>query len=195
MVNDLESLTDILGIVQKSLSEIHEQADTIDIHVLVQSLFLEISPEGDEIIGYPAFFRVITRENNNREPSKEHVIERLTNILVSYLDEEMKRRKNGFFDGTASLKNTLQTYGQTCHVDHLYFAELSALSHYGKLRTGVEMYYGKLLQNRELLVRAVKPCMSNIEDYCIEKQVDAIILTPPTLPRKVQFQDVFFEQF
>ena len=29
----------------------------------------------------------------------------------------------------------------------------------------------------------------------MKKSVDAMLITPPTLPRKVQFKDVFFNQF
>ena len=173
----------------------HLENENIDIEILLSRILLILLPDGEWREWIDALYAIITKENQWLPPSRDLFARRLQDFLFSYHDEEQKRRKNGFFDWTESIKQNLEKYQETCYVDHVYFSEINKLWHWWKLRTGTELYHGKSLQDKRLLTAAIDTAIFRIQQFFLKKWVDAVILTPPTLPRKVQFRDVFMERF
>ncbi len=61
---------------------------------------------------------------------------------------------------------------------------------FGKTRTALELLYGKSNGNRYLLEQAVKNWIDPIRNYLATNNIDAVMFTPPTQGRNVQFRDV-----
>lgn len=183
-----------LSDLKYELEDVYENFENWDIKKLLQETVLILTPEGEWKEGIDALYEIIRKENHSKQPSLELFSRRLQSFLEEYLDEEQKRRKNGFFEWTQSIRYTLEKYNEECFVNHVYFCELNKLWHWWKLRTGTELYHGKSLQDKKLLISAVDKTILRIQQFFIKKWVDAIILTPPTIPRRVQFRDVFMER-
>lgn len=181
--------------IQKNIIEIYENSENINIEELINSVFLSFTASGDWLNWMDSLIFAIQRENNNIKPDNELIIRRSTEIIISYIDEENKRRKNWFFDGTNSLQNNLKLYNEKCYIDKIFFGEINMLSWFGKLKTATELYYWKLLENKKLLENAIIPQIENIKKFCKKENIDWIIITPPTLKRSIQFGDVFRENF
>lgn len=112
--------------------------------------------------------------------------------LGHYFDEEHKRRKHGFFDGTASLQANL--LGQMkIGIDTLLFMESAEISGFGRTRIALELYYGKQNSDRFLLSQAISRIAPKMREYILKNTVDAVIFVPPTIPRFHQFRDVLRE--
>ena len=185
----------LLGRIETDIRETYEGYDGKNIVSLLKGILLILLPDGVWREGIDAFYEIIKKENQWKAPWEELFQKRLASFIFAYLDEEKKRRKNGFFDWTESIEVNTQKYDEVCHVDHVYFYQINKLWHWWKLRTGTEIYHGKLLQDRKLLTAAVKEAIPIIQQYFIKNNVDGIVLTPPTLQRKAQFRDIFMQNF
>jgi predicted amidophosphoribosyltransferase len=60
---------------------------------------------------------------------------------------------------------------------------------FGRTRTAIELYYGKL-NNKYLLTHAIEQSIENIRGYTRGEGVDCVIFTPPTNDRTIQFRDI-----
>lgn len=185
----------ILDAIRHDLEDTYKNTDHLDIESLLRDILLILLPDGEWRNGIDAIYEIIKKENQWNPPSEDLFSRRLHAFLSAYFDEEQKRRKNGFFDGTESIRYNLEKYDENCFVDRVYFCEINKLWHWGKLRAWAELYHGKSLQDKKLLISAIDKTILRIQKFFLNKWVDGILLTPPTLPRKVQFRDVFFDQF
>jgi hypothetical protein len=189
---ELENIQKKIGL---EIEETYKNIENLDIEKLLSDILLILLPDGQWREGVDAFYEIVMRENQSKSPSEDLFSRRLISFLIAYFDEEQKRRKNWFFDGTDSINHNLQQYNEVCYVTRVYFTEINKLWRWWKLRTWTEMYHGKSLQNKKLLIAAIDRSILRIQQFFIKKWVDAIILTPPTIPRQVQFREVFMERF
>jgi uncharacterized protein YdaU (DUF1376 family) len=118
----------------------------------------------------------------------------LLDFFYSFLEEENKRRKNGFFYGTQSLKNNLQEHNMDSCIDELIFTQIAYLSGFGRLRGANEIYWGKKDQNAKLLQSGIKRGIKTIQKYLLKNDIQYAIYTPPTMKRKVQFRAILKEE-
>lgn len=75
-------------------------------------------------------------------------------------------------------------------VDTLLFHDIVEISGFGKTKIAWELYLGKQNSDQVLLERAIAPSIRDIKKYVQDKKIDALIFTPPTIPRSTQFRDV-----
>lgn len=130
------------------------------------------------------------------DPKRKYIdravqIRELVYWLTRYYELEVLRRKHGFFDGTASLREVeiIDVYMGT-FIDTLLFHDIVEISGFGKTKIAWELYLGKQNSDRVLLERAIAPSVADIKKYIQDKKIDAVIFTPPTIPRSVQFRNV-----
>jgi hypothetical protein len=123
----------------------------------------------------------------------ENQFKQLVLWISEYLASEALRVKNGFFDGTNSLEESLKLYSGS-FIDRVLFHEMICIhSTFGRSRTAWEIFLWKEHHDRILLEAAIKPAIPHIRSLIESKQVDWVIYTPPTIPRSVQFADVLEE--
>lgn len=117
---------------------------------------------------------------------------------VEYIDLigsiEYLRGKNEFLDVTTPARAIL---GGDMEIgfDRFFICMVSVLSHgFGSTRTALSLRYGKKNSNSVLLEDAISPWVKPIRAYTTKNNIDAIIYTPPTEGRLVQFRDVLEKQ-
>jgi DNA-binding Lrp family transcriptional regulator len=189
-------LFDTTEIEKKATEILEEVIGKIKISLISEAkrLVYVIMPSGEAVEGFAGIYELLKRERNGGELAKEEFIDGVVDFFLKYWDEEPKRRKNGFFDGTASLENIMKKYNTPISINKLYFSELSYLSRFGRLRTANEISLGKLKSNRKLLQDAIHNSIEKIHNFLVKEEHDAIILTPPTIHREVQFRDVLLDE-
>jgi hypothetical protein len=146
-----------------------------------------IVPDGSIIVGFDAFILWCM-------DSRHDFSDRIVTKAVEYLDVigsiEYLRGKNRFLDATGA---TTANLGSNMNIgfDTFYFCMPSVLRHgFGNTRTSIELRYGKKNSNKYLLSQAIEKWIDPMREYVKKNHVDAIIFTPPTEGRSVQFRDV-----
>jgi hypothetical protein len=182
---------DILGEVLEDLREVYDGDISLE---YLERVFCEyclyITPEDSVLLGFDAF---ISWCRDPKHPYGSSIREKAIEYIEILRGIDIRRRKNGLLDGAPSAKKNLAPYTKV-GFDAFYFCQASVLtSGFGRTRTYIELYYGKLNSNRIFLERAIAPYGENIRKYVKTSSVDGYILTPPTIPRQVQFRDVLDE--
>lgn len=184
---------DFFSKIKLELSEEYDWIDDLDISILLENILAIVKPDWTWVFGIEAFIEKIKKENNETLPSEDLLSERLKSFLLSFFEEERKRRKNGFFDGTQSLEYIINHYNHKVYIDKLLFTGIATLPHFGRLRQATELFYWKQDQNKFLLEKAISYSIDTIINYIIKNNIYNFVFTPPTLKRQVQFRDVLKE--
>ena len=158
---------------------------------LLLSYFAFVSPTGLFLIGFEAFIAWCL-DSKRAYVERSAQVRELVYWLTRYYEFEVLRRKHGFFDGTASLKEVLSLIMEV-FIDTLLFHDIVEISGFGKTKIAWELYLGKQNSDRVLLERAIVPSVADIKKYIQDKKIDSVILTPFTIARSVQFRDVLRE--
>lgn len=178
--------------IQKLLYEKYEETvSTEEILDTFRKYTMYISEDGIISYGLDAFILWChdSRHNySNMMPEK----------AVEYIDligsTEYLRGKNGFLDVTIPARENL---GEDMKMgfDRFFICMISVLSHgFGSTRTALSLRYGKKNSNSELLRDAVNPWIHPIRDFVDKNHIDAVVFTPPTEGRKVQFRDILEQE-
>lgn len=117
---------------------------------------------------------------------------------VEYIDligsTEYLRGKNGFLDVTVPAREILSKEMKV-GFDKFFICMISVLSHcFGSTRAAISLRYGKKNSNSELLRDAMSSWIPPINDFVKKHHVDAVVFTPPTEGRKVQFRDILEQE-
>lgn len=176
--------------VSELLEELYDGIEDFPIEEEVTRLAYVILPNGETLTGYEAVYEVLKRERNGKKVTEAEYIEGVRDFLSIYIDDERRRRKNGFFDGTESLRSIMLKHNTPVHIDTLYFSELSRISRFGRLRTASELALGKLKSNESLLRNAIHRSTDRIKELIQKENPNALIFTPPTIVREIQFRDI-----
>ena len=176
--------------IYQHINEEYDGISETNIPSLVDHLCSYLKADGEWRYGIDAFRERMTKENHNKTPSVELLQQRLIDFLLCFLEEERKRRKNGFFDGTKSLEYILGSYKMPSSVDRLLFTQISTLPHFGRVRGANEIYWGKKDQSEALLRAGITRGIETIQSYILKNNIRYSIYTPPTVKRKVQFRGI-----
>jgi len=184
---------DFFDKIKKEINEEYELEEDLNIYNLLNEILAFLWADGVWMYWIDAFIEKITRENQWNIPNKKLLYNRLISFLLSFFEEERKRRKSWFFDWTESLRIIMSSYNMNVSIDKILFTEIATLPHFWRLRTTTELFYWKLDQNRYLLEKAIKNSLDIIVNYIKKNKITNFIFTPPTLKRKIQFRDVLRE--
>ncbi|MDD2916647.1 MAG: winged helix-turn-helix transcriptional regulator [Candidatus Gracilibacteria bacterium] len=103
---------------------------------------------------------------------------------------EYRRKKHEFFDATELARKNLEDE-MDIGFDVFLFHDVFALPDgYGRTRIALELAYGKQNGDKTLLGHAIASSGEAIRNYSTKHAIDAIIYTPPTQGRNIQFRDV-----
>jgi DNA-binding MarR family transcriptional regulator len=155
---------------------------------MLTAYFVFVSPEGRMLVGIEGFI-AWCRDAKRGYTEPSIYVRELVYWVTKYYEYEVLRRKHGFFDGTLSLEKVLLPY-TSLFIDTLLFYDIVEVSGFGKTRTAWELYLGKQNSDRALLERGISESVLDVQQYLKKKKIDALVFTPPTIPRKVQFRDI-----
>lgn len=146
-----------------------------------------IAPDDTIITGFDAFLMWCT---NQKHDFSDKIVAKTLEYLEIIASIEVRRKKNGFLDGGGPARTNLEGI-MDVGFDNFLFMMPSVLENaFGRTRTAIELYYGKLNGNEYLLESAIDGGTDLIKTYVRKESVDAYVLTPPTQGRNIQFRDV-----
>jgi hypothetical protein len=167
----------------------------LDLNDLLNNLIAILKADWVWLYWIEGFLEKITKENNWVIPTEELLYKRLCSFYVSFFEEESKRRKNGFFDWTQSLKIIMKSYKQDTYIDKLLFTQVATLPYFWRLRWATEMFYWKLDQSYYLIEKSILRSFETIKNFIIKNDIKQVVFTPPTIKRQVQFREVLKDIF
>jgi hypothetical protein len=177
----------LLYIRDRVYSEHGEVISLSDVNQLFQNYSLYIDTEDHIYVGIDAFLLwCMDKRHDFSSRIREKAYEYFT-LLGSI---EYRRNKHGFFDATESARSNLQD-DMNIGFDYFLFHDVFSLPDgYGRTRVALELLYGKQNSDEVLLTRGILGSIVPIQDYIKIKRIDAIVFTPPTQGRNIQFRNV-----
>ncbi len=174
-------------IIHRIKDDFGEEIYASDTEDMFSRYFLFIDSQDRFLVGIDGFIAWCMNSNRNyMENIREKALEYF-NLVGSI---EYLRNKNGFFDGTESVRANLKEYTHI-GMDRCYFHDIFNIPNsFGRTRTAMELAFGKQNGDMVLLEHAMNNSLDPIHSYIIKNTVDAIIYTPPTQGRNIQFRDV-----
>lgn len=179
---------EVLALIQKALFEKYEEnIPSEEIIETFRRSMMYMDKDGIISYGLDAFLLWCYDEKHN-----------YTNIIpekaVEYIDIigsiEYLRGKNGLLDVTIPARENL---GEDMNIgfNKFFICTVSVLQNgFGSTRTALSLRYGKQNSNIELLRDAISLWIQPIRTFVYKNKIDAVIFTPPTEGRKMQFRDV-----
>lgn len=173
--------------ILSALSEMYGERESIEnFDATFEKYCMYIAVDDTILTGFDAFLAWCTDPKHN-------FLDRIVEKAIEYLDIigsiEFRRKKHGFLDGTESARTNLDGLTDIAF-DRFLFSIPSVLENgFGRTRTAIELYYGKL-NNKYLLIHAIEQSIDTIREYTRNEWVDCVIFTPPTNNRTIQFRDI-----
>jgi hypothetical protein len=148
---------------------------------IVDENFLFITPEGDFLYGIRGFSYWAKHYQSNKDYT------RLAQEYADIIETKSARAPLGWLDITQKLTDT---FAQS-FVGHLCIADIYSYPVFGRTKLAKLVMYAKQSSSKKLvsdIARQVEPAIHSIIQSF---QIDAVGFIPPTVPRTVQFMDIF----
>lgn len=170
-----------------ALRETYGESETGEsFDAIFEKYCMYIASDDTILTGFDAFLAWCSDPKHN---FSDRIVSKAQEFLEIIGSIEFRRKKHGFLDGTESARANLTGLTDIAF-DVFLFAMPSILENgFGRTRTAIELYYGKL-NNKYLLTHAIEQHIDVIQEYVRNEKVDCVIFTPPTNNRTVQFRDV-----
>ena len=145
-----------------ALSEAYGEKESIEnFDAIFEKYCMYIAIDDTILTGFDAFLAWCT------DP-KHDFSDRIAPKAIEYLDIigsiEFRRKKDGFLDGTESARSNLKGLAEIAFNRFLFLMPSVLENGFGRTRTAIELYYGKL-NNKYLLTHAIEQSIDTIRDY------------------------------
>lgn len=145
--------------------------------------YLQVKPDGEVIEGVKAFewWALKTQQHQHFEALVNEYVNDHSMLSKQY------RNELGVIDATFKIKDTFEN----CFVDYLFYQEFYSIPKFGKTKTGQLIFLGKSgqdIHSIEALARLSKP---SIELLIKTYNIDSVVFTPHSIPRKISFLKEF----
>ena len=145
-----------------ALSETYDEKESIeDFNATFEKYCMYIAPDDTILTGFNAFLAWCT------DP-KHDFSDRIVAKAMEYLDIigsiEVRRKKHGFLDATESARTNLNDLTDIAFDRFLFYIPSVLENGFGRTRTAIELYYGKL-NNKYLLTHAIEQSIDAIREY------------------------------
>lgn len=148
--------------------------------------YLAVKPDGEVIEGLKGFQWWALRTKQHKQ-FKALAHEYVT--THKKLDAQHKNELN-VIDATFKIKSTFDE----CYLDYLFYYEFYSLPKFGKTKTGQMVFLGKSGQNLRYIKLLAQLSRVAILNIIAHYQIDGVIFTPHSIPRKISFLKMF-QQF
>lgn len=145
-----------------ALSETYGELETSEnFDLTFEKYCMYIAPDDTILTGFYAFLAWCT-------DLKHNFSDRIVAKAMEYLDIigsiEVRRKKHGFLDGTESARTNLNGLTEIAFDRFLFYMPSVLENGFGRTRTAIELYYGKL-NNKYLLTHAIEQSIDSIREY------------------------------
>lgn len=154
-----------------------QQQDYIDEH------YLAVKPDGQILEGLSGF-QWWSFKTNQHKKFNELANEYITNHKQY---NEHSRNKLGVIDATSKIKDTFDK----CYLNHLFYQSFYSLPKFGKTKEGQMITLGKSGQDINSIEALAELCRQSILDIITRFNIDGVIFTPHSIPRKIAFLKEF----
>lgn len=164
-------INDIVTIESGVKSNLHSK--------IIEENFSLITATGQEISGMNGFLKWCVDRKLNTE-----------NMITKYqeqFDSYGKFFKHGFIDASEKMHSS---FGEKSFLDKLFYLDFYSYPIFGRTKISNWLFYGKTLQQLELMNRVIDTEKNKIYNLILEQKIDAVLFVPPTVPRKIQFMKV-----
>ena len=142
---------------------------------IVNENFLEIMPSGEFLWGMAGFRSWCQKRNKNIDLA----IAEYEQIFTRY----QASKRNGLIAASSKIKNSFDQYW----LDGVWYQDFYSWEVFGKTLLGKIILYGKQNSSIELIQAVAKKVKPSIEFIIKDKNIDAVILIPHSVPRLVNF--------
>lgn len=157
--NQVQSLKqEILFALSETYGEI-ETSENFD--VTFEKYCMYIAPDDTILTGFPAFLAWCTDSKHN---FSDRIVAKAMEYLEIIASIEIRRKKHGFLDGTESARSNLTGLTDIAFDCFLFYMPSVLENGWGRTRTAIELYYGKL-NNKYLLTHAIEQSIDSICEY------------------------------
>jgi hypothetical protein len=149
---------------------------------IIQENFSLITATGQELLGTVGFVKWC-------EESKLDI-----NMMVEKYEEQIREYKKFFHNGYIEATQKIQTsFKDNIFLDKLFYLDFYSYPVFGRTKISNWLFYGKTLQQKELMNKVIEISRNKIYTFVLEQKVDCVLFVPPTVPRKTQFMKVLEE--
>ena len=179
-----------IGAPPKVLYKVVKQETGFDFPILdtkqtdyINEHYLAVKPDGqvlDGLIGFQWWTK----------KTKQHKhFTALVNEYIANHDKYSQQNKNelGVIDATKKLQDTFSK----CYLDAIFYQSFYSLPKFGKTKTGQMVTLGKSGQNIENIKALAELCRQSILNIIQEFDINGVIFTPHSIPRKIAFLKEF----
>lgn len=159
-----------------------------DIYKILNEFYCYINKQNWQLLFWFQLFMLHKDLKNINEDEK------ISKILVNHLTN-FSYHEPHWLEYTLQSKNNTISLPVRINIDEFYFCNLSKTHLIGRTKKYWELYYWKQNSDINLLKKVIEPSINLIKGYISEKLVDAIIFSPPTIARPIQFRDVFLKLY
>jgi predicted amidophosphoribosyltransferase len=147
---------------------------------LLDDHFLKYDADGTILQGVEGFLIWCQQRNNDPYEAYDRYAAIYTTLNKLY-------NECGLLDATQEFAKHVETK----YLDTIYYGDQYRLNEFGRSKIAEMGFYGKALQNKELLDKVIGMIIRKIECLIKSKNIDAIALTPPSInDRKYQILDI-----
>lgn len=149
---------------------------------IIQENFSLITATGQELLGSVGFVKWC-------EERKLDI-----NLMVEKYEEQIREYKKFFHNGYIDATQKIQTsFKDNIFLDKLFYLDFYSYPVFGRTKISNWLFYGKTLQQKELMNKVIEISRNKIYTFVLEQKVDCVLFVPPTVPRKTQFMKVLEE--
>ncbi|MBT4762762.1 MAG: winged helix-turn-helix transcriptional regulator [Bdellovibrionaceae bacterium] len=148
----------------------------------IEENYLILTPSGERLFGIKGFLWWSKKTNQLN----------LGKLALEYMNAHQHfqneyNNKLGSIDATFKIHNTFKK----SYLNKLFYYEFYSLPKFGKTKSGQLVYLGKSGQNISAIKQLVEKSKDTINKTIKHYRIDAVAFAPHSIPRKIQFLDVF----
>jgi hypothetical protein len=145
-----------------ALSETYGELETSEnFDTTFEKYCMYIAIDDTILTGFDAFLAWCTDPKHN---FSDRIVAKAMEYLEIIASIEIRRKKHGFLDGTESARSNLTGLTDIAFDRFLFYMPSVLENGFGRTRTAIELYYGKL-NNKYLLTHAIEQSIDSIREY------------------------------
>lgn len=154
-----------------------------DAQEYIDQHYLTVKPDGEVMVGLLGFqwWALKTHQHRNFNALALEFITMHKKLVNQY------RNQLGVIDATFKIRDTFDS----CYLDYLFYQEFYSLPKFGKTKTGQMVMLGKSGQDVKFIHMLADMCRQSILNIIEFYQIDGVIFTPHSIPRKISFLGMF----
>lgn len=145
--------------------------------------YVTVTPSGEVLSGLQGFqsWALKTQQHKHFKALAHEYVKNHSALMSQH------RNSEGLIDATFKIQETFDA----CFLDYLYYQEFYSIPKFGKTKTGQLIFLGKSGQDMHSIEELAALCKQSIENIIKICNIDCVVFTPHSIPRKISFLKEF----